>query len=186
MSFVPHRSKPFRTSAYRFHSCSPPEADRWGEWQGDFCGHCSVRWEARGCNCSHEQHLPAHQIQRGFPHCYFEWYCGSLEVMIFSLDSHNTVNFCISEKRVSCLSPELHSPDSQLHLLLLMAAFWQGCCGSPTIPPGQVSGMEKRHLFQWGCIQPVKLEFVGERVVKGTSTFHLSNSNAGNHVSPFL
>lgn len=124
MPFLLHRSKSFRTSAYRFHSCSSWEADRWEEWQGDFCGHCSLRWEAWGCNCSHEQHLPAHQIQRGFPHCYFEWYCGSLEVMIFSLDTHNTVNFCISERRASCLSLELHSSDSQSHLLLLMAAFW--------------------------------------------------------------
>lgn len=157
MWFALHRSESLRTSAYRFHSCSSREADGWEEWQGDFCGHCSVGWEARGCNCSHEQHLPAHQIQRGFPHCYSERYCGSLEVMIFPLDSHNTVKFCISEKKGSCLSLELHSPDSQSHLLLLLAAFSQGCCGSPTIPPGQVSGMEKRHLFQWGYTQPCEV-----------------------------
>lgn len=125
MSFLLHRSKSLRTSAYRFHSWSSPEADRWEEWPGDFCGHRSLRWEARRCNCSHEQHLPEHQIQCGFPHCHFEWYCGSLEVIILSLDSHNMVNFCISERRASCLSLELHSPDSQSHLLLLMAAFWQ-------------------------------------------------------------
>jgi len=131
MPFVLHRFKSIRPSAYRFHTCSPPEAGRWKERGGDFCGHCSIRWEAWGCDCSHEQYLPSHQIQCDFPYCYFEWYCGSLEVMIFSLDSHNTVKLkYLWEKG------ELTYPGTALlwivcssYLLLLIAAFWQGCSG---------------------------------------------------------
>lgn len=99
--------------------------------------------------------------------------------MIFSLDSHSMVNsvFLRGEQAAfpwSCI-PLTPSPSCFLTGLL-----WESHHSSWA---GFRDGKETS--FPMG-LYPTSEEFVGGRVVKVTSTFHRSNSNAGNHVSPFL